>query len=119
MVEESGLPGSVSGTRPPEQLGDVPRSDEDNARKRFRLERERRRAEKSRKEPTDRPVELRDHWDGEQRRDQDPPGSQTTVPDPPGGQPTVPVQPGGQPTVPVQRPAKDEDRREGGLDVVA
>jgi hypothetical protein len=100
MVESSGSSGSVSGTRAPEQLGGTPHAPEDNARKRFRLERERPDAEKERREPTDRDSEPRDRWDGEGRRDE---GT--------AGQPAPPR---------VEKPAGSEDRRrEGGLDVVA
>jgi hypothetical protein len=95
MVENSDLPGSVSGTRPPGRLTEIPQAPEDNARRRFELERERRRAEKSRKDGKDPEGGPRDRWDG---------------PEEGGGEPASPP-PSGQ--------GARTPREEGGLDVVA
>lgn len=97
-MEETGTPGRVGGTRGPEGIAGLPYPPEDNARKRFELERERRRAEKSRKDAKD-PSAPRDTWDGDSARERADAG------------PAVPPQPEPEP----ERPAK---REEGGLDVV-
>lgn len=108
MVENSNLPGGVGSSQGPPQLGSVPHPPEDNARKRFRLEQERRRAEKKSKEPTDREGDVgpvaRDHWDGERR---DPHAPREDAGDGPAGPEGTRQPRGGAPT------------QEGGLDVVA
>jgi hypothetical protein len=95
-MDESRPPGGIGGSRAPEQIAGLPYPPEDNARKRFELERERRRAEKSRKDAKDSSTP-RDTWDGDSARDPEPA--------------TPPAGPGAEP----ERPAKRED---GGLDVV-
>lgn len=95
-MDESRPPGGVGGSRAPERIAGLPYPPEDNARKRFELERERRRAEKRRKDAKD-PSTPRDTWDGEGARDREPAEG--------------PARPGTEP----ERPARRED---GGLDVV-
>lgn len=95
-MDETGNPPGVGGTRAPERITGLPNPPEDNARKRFELERERRRAEKRRKDAKDSSTP-RDTWDGESARDRA------------GAEPAAPPEP--EP----ERPAKRED---GGLDVV-
>jgi len=97
MVEDSGFSGSgrPAGTRPPDRIPSLPTPPDDNARKRFLLERERRRAERRRKDDKD-AGNAPDRWDG---------ASSQERPDPP---------------EPAPPPAGEPGRREeGGLDVVA
>jgi len=103
MFENSGSPGGVGRPQGPLQLGGVPHSAEDNARKRFRLEQERRRAEKNPKEPTDREdPHARDRWDGERHE----------------GEPEAEVGPRPD-DARTTEPPRGQPGKEGGLDVVA
>lgn len=94
-MEES-RPGGIGGTRGPEGITGLPYPPEDNARKRFELERERRRAEKSRKDAKDSSTP-RDTWDGDSSRER------------PEAEPAAP---------PESAPQRPATREEGGLDVV-
>jgi hypothetical protein len=104
MVENSNLPGGIGTPKGPPQLGAVPHPPEDNARKRFRLEQERRRAEKKPKEPTDGEGDVgtvaRDHWDGERQGEDGP-------------------KEGGSEAEGTRKPRGGTSTQEGGLDVVA
>lgn len=95
-MDDAESPGGIGGSRAPERITALPYTPEDNARKRFELERERRRAEKNRKDPKE-PSTSPDVWDGDSQAAADPPAPEA---------------------VPGTRSDRDGRRGEGGLDVV-